>query len=1122
VHISAPAANNNSSTGTTAAAAGLTHAFQNIANLINYQYGTALAAVPSPGPGGSVGVVPQAEINTIADILYTCVNSNGGSGSDGSACATMFALMPSLNGAAPTNTLQAAINLASNPTANVASLFALLSAQPAFAPVLTTAPNDWDIAIAYPFSVYPTGKTTSYPLFLTLDANDNVYVLNLDAASASAANLYAFTSSGSNTYVNQTAISTTYAKNNLHEIAADNTGDLWLSSNTGAVLELNAQTGAITATSTLTSTVKGTGAVAVDANNNVWFGRNNNSGATINEIPYVSGAFGSPIAMDTSSNSPAGIIDVAIDANQDIWFSSNTAGIIYVLSNSNTPQSPAYTSSATFSASGLTTTLSGTLPQGLALDSSSDGWIGTTSSAALNEITPVFNIGGTLTALPSTPTAAYTTTALNSAQYPEVDGNGVLWIPQLGGSGIAGFNTDTGNYVTTGLKPCIVQHSGNANTCAASGTIGAYGDARIARIDSTGSLWVANSDTQALLQIIGAAAPAWPLLATGLPGVMPQVSTSPLLTVTPTSLSFPSTIVVGASATAQTVTLTNTGSTVAILNGVSLTGANPGDFNFVDNCSSRISPGSTCTITLVFSPTAAGTRNANLAIANNSSVTPVTIPLSGTGGTVASSAALVNITTTAALSVPTRSNFAGVNMQLFSSGVSYEDQTMQALANTMNLGWVRFPAGTADDPYNWTTGDDTDAWVAQFSTYSAYSDMQTDIPIIRGKGGINFSDFASFIASQRTGPVSTAGTSPTHVIGVINTFTDTAASAGALAAAAVAAGIPVDLWELGNEPVYFSGFYPDAPTYLDAVKPYAAAIKAAVPTAKVAVYIKPDATNSWTTDTASYPTPFWDELYTHTYPNASQTVSSTSDQISFYNGFLLNNTNALVDSGLAPLFGSSMKIEWSEFNTNSLKSGLYNALYIAEFTMRLSSDTYVTNAGMHMLVGESTGLELAIGTTNDHITDCVNAYNAGHTINTSTMNFGYYVTPAGLALQIIDGVINTSSGVWPTAVSNSAAVSYISGSTTSTMPAIYAQAYSYAGTTHHVLLTNKAATPQLVAILQNGTQVMQTLTTRSIGGTDPTATNTASAPTKVALSTGTGTGTITLPSYSVMDVSWTQ
>jgi len=486
--------------------------------------------------------------------------------------------------------------------------------------------------------------------------------------------------------------------------------------------------------------------------------------------------------------------------------------------------------------------------------------------------------------------------------------------------------------------------------------------------------------------------------------------------------------------------------------------------------------------------------------------------------------AQVSFTTTTPLTVPTRSNYAGINMQLFNSGVSYQDANMQSLARSMNLGWTRFPAGTEDDVYNWNTGGTPDSWIAQFSAYNAYSDMLADAPIIRGKAsagtgtnGVQLKDFTNFITTQGT------GTSPTHVIGVINTFTDSTTSAANLVSAAVAAGIVVDVWELGNEPVYFSGFYPNATTYLNAVKPYEQAIKNVVPSAKVAVWVDPSS-DKWTKDVATYANTtgqFWDQIYTHSYPDASQYESNQTDQISWYNGFLLYNSNNLVDTVFEPLFTNTQQFEWSEYNTGNMKSGLYNADFIAEFAMRLSADANVTHAGMHMLVGPTTQLQLAVGTTNDHSSDCVTAYNNGTTINTSSLNFGYFLEPSGLAMEIINGPINTSTGLWPTTVANSNTVSYISGSTTGTMPAIYAQAYKYSGTTHHVLLTNKAGASQQVEILQDGVQVISTFTTRSIGGTSPTKTNTSSSPNNVTLTTGTYTGgTVTVPAYGVMDVSW--
>ena len=505
--------------------------------------------------------------------------------------------------------------------------------------------------------------------------------------------------------------------------------------------------------------------------------------------------------------------------------------------------------------------------------------------------------------------------------------------------------------------------------------------------------------------------------------------------------------------------------------------------------------------------------------------------------------AQISFTTTSTLNLPSRSNFAGMNMDLFNSATAYNDTAMQSWANKLNLGWVRFPGGTSDDVYDWQTGLTPTAWVNEFEPIanggkgapgSDYTTMQSQEKIIGGKqsatagvAGIQLPDFAGFIKTQGTG-------SSTHVIGVINTFTDTPASAAALVNAAVNTyGLKVDVWELGNEPTYFvpdtangecCSWFTGATDYLNQVAPFASAIKTQVPSAKVAVWID-NTLDTWTQEVASYPTPFWDELYTHSYPQPS------SNEYEFLDGFLMLNTNALVDNTLEPAFGNHpQQIEWSEYNINSTgyKNTLYNGVFNAEFAIRLSSDANVTNAGMHMLVGPETQEQLAIGAntaSNGYVTTCKNDYPTSM-YDTHALNFGYYLNPAGLAMELINGPINSSIGLYPTTVTNSNTVAYSTNGKSGNMPAIYAQAY--AGSTHHVLLTNKALWvsssnngSQQVEIFQNGVQVTSTFTTRSIGGIDPTTTNSSSSPNNVVITTATvNGGVITVPGNSVMDVTW--
>jgi hypothetical protein len=96
--------------------------------------------------------------------------------------------------------------------------------------------------------------------------------------------------------------------------------------------------------------------------------------------------------------------------------------------------------------------------------------------------------------------------------------------------------------------------------------------------------------------------------------------------VSPGSLTFAGQAV-GATGTAQTVTLTNLG--VAAIN---ITAVNiSGDFSQTSNCPTSLGNGSSCGIQVVFTPTAAGTRYGTLSISTTATSTAMTVGLTGTG-----------------------------------------------------------------------------------------------------------------------------------------------------------------------------------------------------------------------------------------------------------------------------------------------------------------------------------------------------------------------------------------------------------------------------------------------------------------------------------------------------------
>jgi hypothetical protein len=144
------------------------------------------------------------------------------------------------------------------------------------------------------------------------------------------------------------------------------------------------------------------------------------------------------------------------------------------------------------------------------------------------------------------------------------------------------------------------------------------------------------SKTRALvlaLSVILAA--AWQVACGGGPGGI-NTPPAPVASVAPGSLVFGNQTV-NTSSTPQTVTLTNTGNAALIIAGITLAGANAGDFAQTNACGSSVAAGANCTIAVTFRATATGTRAGTLTVADNNNGTAgstQTVSLSGTATSV--------------------------------------------------------------------------------------------------------------------------------------------------------------------------------------------------------------------------------------------------------------------------------------------------------------------------------------------------------------------------------------------------------------------------------------------------------------------------------------------------------
>jgi hypothetical protein len=90
--------------------------------------------------------------------------------------------------------------------------------------------------------------------------------------------------------------------------------------------------------------------------------------------------------------------------------------------------------------------------------------------------------------------------------------------------------------------------------------------------------------------------------------------------------------ILNTSSVPQDVTLTNIGPLALGIARIAITGADAQDFSQTDTCGSSVAAqGGSCTITVTFTPTLTGPRNASLTISDNAVGSPQVIPLTGIG-----------------------------------------------------------------------------------------------------------------------------------------------------------------------------------------------------------------------------------------------------------------------------------------------------------------------------------------------------------------------------------------------------------------------------------------------------------------------------------------------------------
>jgi hypothetical protein len=159
--------------------------------LANFVAGTA------PGPALAADqTAPVQKLITLANILAACINSVGGTAGDSSPCGSLFSDASSEGASAPTNTIDAALGIAKNPSQNVLPIFELSESFVVFPGSLTSVPDDWTLPITSlvpPPTFIPAPGTYSAKQLVTLSeaaAGTKIYYTTDGSSPSTSSSLY--------------------------------------------------------------------------------------------------------------------------------------------------------------------------------------------------------------------------------------------------------------------------------------------------------------------------------------------------------------------------------------------------------------------------------------------------------------------------------------------------------------------------------------------------------------------------------------------------------------------------------------------------------------------------------------------------------------------------------------------------------------------------------------------------------------------------------------------------------------------------------------------------------------------------------------------------------------------
>jgi hypothetical protein len=409
----------------------------------------------SPGPAFAAnGSSPAALINTLANLLNACAASTA----SGSACSALFSATATSSGV-PENTLDAAFNLVRHPAQNVATLYALASADSAFAPTLAAQPSDWTLFINY------TGGGMNSPTSVGVDGAGNIWVANYSNVASVFSPLGApLIAQG----ITGSGLSYSFG------LAVDENNNSWITNfpssygpgNTVSVFNIGGQSVAGTSGYSVGAESFPT-AVAIDTDGSAWVVDWGDS-----ELTHLSSSGQELSGSPYSSTQLIDPVNAAIDASHNVWV-SNLGGITVTR--------------VTADGSSFTSYSCCNGPQGIAIDQSGNVWVTNFYGNSVSEISRsgvVLSDGG------------YTSASLVYPQAIAIDSMGTVWICNYRGASLTELAGATAADPGSAVSPA-------GGLGADAGLLEAYSLA----IDASGNLWVSNKGSNTLTQFVGLAAP---------------------------------------------------------------------------------------------------------------------------------------------------------------------------------------------------------------------------------------------------------------------------------------------------------------------------------------------------------------------------------------------------------------------------------------------------------------------------------------------------------------------------------------------------------------------------------------------------------------------------------------